>query len=256
MAADLGYNPTFYPILMSTPMARATLAKEKVETRRVIKNPGFSDEVWQQGTPHNGADAIMREGPYLRVAYDEETDRCGDRVECPYGVAGGRLWVRETWQLQYSAPWLGGGKVGPHTEVKVGYKASYRNKRESVRRTLFDPKQREQADRAMKHGSSFRPGIHMSRWACRMILELTSVRVERVQDINIVGVQREGLKHCTKDGELFKWGWEGLPWTDWYMGKATEAFEALWDQINAARGYSWESNPFVWVLGFTLLEEK
>lgn len=79
---------------------------------------------------------------------------------------------------------------------------------------------------------SWRPSIHMPRWASRITLEITAVRVERLQEISEADVQAEG---CT-----------GSP-----FGKAADAmlFPTLWDSINAKK-HPWESNPWVWVVEF------
>ena len=67
-------------------------------------------------------------------------------------------------------------------------------------------------------------------------------------------VRAEGLQQCTKDGMLYKWGWDDLPWTDWHEDGAVNAFHALWDGLNAGRGYAWETNPWAWVLCFKYME--
>jgi hypothetical protein len=78
------------------------------------------------------------------------------------------------------------------------------------------------------------PPIHMPRWASRISLEITGVRVERVQDISEADALAEGVDRTNTS----------LP------GYATERFRRLWDSINAARGFGWEVNPWVWVIEF------
>ncbi|MBT3390324.1 MAG: hypothetical protein HN413_07920, partial [Chloroflexi bacterium] len=81
------------------------------------------------------------------------------------------------------------------------------------------------------HGDNWRPSIFMPRWACRIILDIVYVRVERVQEISEDDAIAEG---CT--GEHFDLAVNDFIW--------------LWDSINAKRGFSWESNPWVWVVEF------
>jgi hypothetical protein len=96
------------------------------------------------------------------------------------------------------------------------------------------------------------PSIHMPRWASRITLELTGVRVERVQDIcghgaALEGVQRESNYGCWPDDDY-----------DAFVAEedrlAVAAYRTLWDSLNAARGYGWDVNPWVWVLEFRRLE--
>ena len=81
----------------------------------------------------------------------------------------------------------------------------------------------------------WRPSIHMPRWASRITLNATSVRVERVQDISNLGAFAEGTPDLrTHDN-------------DWDL---RDCYSHLWDSINAKRGFGWDSNPWVWVVGF------
>ncbi len=83
-------------------------------------------------------------------------------------------------------------------------------------------------------GKPWRPSIHMPRWASRIDREITEVRVERVKDTTEEDAKAEGIRGVpTALGVLYK-----------------PAFSRLWDSINTKRGYSWESNPWVWVLTF------
>lgn len=81
----------------------------------------------------------------------------------------------------------------------------------------------------------WRPSIHMPRWACRLWLEVLNVRVERVQEISNLDAHDEGI-----DG----------PYDDGIPHEVIDKFIDLWDSLNAKRGYSWASNPWVWVIEF------
>lgn len=135
-------------------------------------------------------------------------------LPCPYGTTGDRLWVRETW-----AVW-GQFRDGP------GY--CYR------------------AD-GNQHGVTWKPSIHMARRVSRITLEVTGVRVERIQDISEADAQREG------------WDLSNLDPMQTYdpvsMRKAREWFAGLWDHINGPRGYGWQANPWVWVVEFRRVEQ-
>ena len=78
----------------------------------------------------------------------------------------------------------------------------------------------------------WRPSIHMPRWASRLLLEVKAVRVERLQEIS--------------EDDAFA---EGISGGDW-LGNPVGTYRELWDSINAKRGHSWESNPWVWVVEF------
>ena len=93
-----------------------------------------------------------------------------------------------------------------------------------------------------------RPSIHMPRWASRITLEITAVRVERLQDINTDDAKAEGLRPiigCT--GTINAWQ---SPAVDRGRALAVDAFADLWDSINAKRGFGWDANPWVWVVSF------
>ncbi len=119
----------------------------------------------------------------------------------PYGRPGDQLWVRETWLED--------------TVGNIRYRAT---------------------ERAVQDGNwKWRPSIFMPRWASRISLEVTAVRVERVRDISEEDARAEGV--------------DSIVATDTYSSYRM-GFRKLWDSINAKRGYSWESNPWVWVVEF------
>jgi hypothetical protein len=127
-------------------------------------------------------------------------------VRCPYGRPGDRLWVRETWRCaDYGRRHQAQGMV------------HYRADAESM--------------------GAWRPSIFMPRWASRLTLEVTGVRVERIQNISLDDMRAEGVRPNNEASLLWR---ETL----------TENFRTLWDDINAKRGYSWQANPWVWVIEF------
>lgn len=89
----------------------------------------------------------------------------------------------------------------------------------------------------------WKPSIHMPKEAARIWLEVTDVRVERLQEITEEAARAEGITRV-EDGKWeseFRLGWFDRP---------IKAFRALWDSLNAKRGYGWETNPWVWVIEF------
>lgn len=134
---------------------------------------------------------------------------------CPYGVPGDRLWVRESWRTVWSSD----------EEPPRSFDASYRFWYE--------------ADAPHQDGyGKLRPSIHMPRAACRLVLEVVSVRVECLMDISEAdalaeGVDREVVAGYSRAG----------------VGRAAAfAFRDLWTSING--GDSWDANPWVWVVAF------
>jgi hypothetical protein len=159
------------------------------------------------------------------------TDEYGDHhiKPCPYGQPGDRLWVRETWG------------VAPPVELSVIEKMRADWVIYRADGGLFDRQQR------------WRPSIHMPRWASRITLEIMNVRVERLQGISEEDAKAEGITELAPD--MFD---VDLPpeQDDSPHPTARDAFENLWDSINAERGYGWEANPWVWVIEFKRLEAK
>jgi len=142
-----------------------------------------------------------------------------ERRDCPFGQPGDTLWVRETFLVQPEL-WAAG-----HSPQPVHYAS--------------DTPRNQAEDYALK------PSIHMPRWASRITLKITDIRVERLQDISTDDAAREGITYAPGSYEL--------EWMTPYQRerKRLADFQAMWDTINAKRGYPWESNPYVWVLEFS-----
>ncbi len=191
---------TDHPILFTGDMVQAIL-DGKTQTRRIIKPQ-----------PENGNSYFM---------YGDKKDlklleNIG--IKCPYGSPGDRLWVRETW-LAYHVP---------DSHYGICYKES-RDGQYEGRFSAALP----QAEKYWTGEDKWRPSIHMPKWACRLWLEVISVRVERVQEISEADIKAEGVFQGN-DGPKIR----------------QIRFMGLWDSINAKRGYGWASNPWVWVIEF------
>lgn len=194
------------PILFSAEMVKAILDGRKTKTRRVIKPiPASVDNV----------DGV----PYVE-------DEFGDWHElikfCPY-VPGMTLWVRESYRLGQA----------PRDEEGQGV-ALYADNSHKYHPDL-DPS-RQNWCRSWKK----RPSIFMPRWASRITLRVTGVRVERLQEITDTDAIAEGI---TLTGSIDRTGLT--------TGQPVDDFATLWDSINAKRGHGWDSNPYVWVIEFT-----
>jgi hypothetical protein len=141
-------------------------------------------------------------------------------IKCPYGQPGDRLWVRETWREQ---------PVGEDGENEIQYKADFN--------------EGELACYGRRGGHSprpWKPSIHMFRHMSRILLEVVSVRVERVQDISLEDAIAEGF------GVEITLKTSDYPVVD---------FRLYWDLINGKK-YPWGANPWVWAIEFKKLEVK
>jgi hypothetical protein len=213
------------PIIFSTDMVRAILAGLKTQTRRIASfiplheglNFGWSGLKaghYFTDAPEHGWVLRARRGD---GCWEDKTDRSF----CRYGLPGDRLWVRETWAVSKEFDRLPGSKIPEAGHEKVWY--------------LADGPKPEWAGRT-------RSARFMPRWASRIVLDVVNLRLERVQKITPADVVAEGIIK-TEDGSYL--GPDGYP-----HGHAWEAFSRLWDSINAKRGYSFDSNPWVWVIEF------
>jgi len=201
------------PILFSGEMVRAILDGRKTMTRRVIKpQPPISWDVCEPVEHTSGVFCFYR---------SSDTDFHGYK-KCPYGQHGDRLWVKETWSQFAPRPKPGDGVP---ENACIDYRADY--SASALRRGL-------DSDGDPYKPPSWRPLIHMPRWASRINLEVVSVRVERVQDISEDDARAEGISNPL--GSL-----------------ALNIFPSLWDSINLKRGYGWDTNPWVWVIEFKRL---
>jgi hypothetical protein len=201
------------PILFSAPMVRAILAGTKTQTRRAIKfKPWHQIEERDDGTPW----------PWMQ----SDDNDAGVWLRCPYGVPGDRLWVRETHALKnrYKNVWCEYAADGHRAAVPAP---------EFV--TVSRP--------------GMRPSIHMPRWASRITLQITDVRVEQLQDISEPDAIAEGVtEHQTLDGRR-SCNIDGGPMM---ACGPIPAYRALWEQINGPE--SWDENPWVWVVEFRRAE--
>lgn len=200
------------PILFSGAMVRALLAGTKTQTRRVMK---------PQPTGFVGGPGVkLRDGsPAPLVPIDEDVAPVGREIRCPYGAAGDRLWVRESFCHLYR----------DNTEPPARRPEDVAYMADGITPDLY------------AYGP-WKPSIHMPRWASRITLVVTGVRVERLQDISKADALAEGV-NVHQDHH-------GKPTTSIYS--PVQAYRDLWEQINGPG--SWDANPWVWAVDFKRLE--
>ena len=192
------------PILFSAPMVRAILEGRKSQTRRVLKG------------------STEFKGPYNPAYLEAHRGAPGWKTICPYGVPGDRLWVKET------------SIIAPKY-FNDGKDCNARDE-EGVPRIVQYLATNPNRDAANDYHLKVSPSIFMFRWASRITLEITDVRVQRLQEITEEDARAEGYHPKINDS---------LP--DW---TAKESFKILWDSLNAKRGLDWDKNPWVWALSF------
>ena len=198
------------PILFSAPMVRAILEGRKTMTRRVVKL-------------RHGADVVVTNGQVWKPA---RVDYAG-YVDCPYGQVGDRLWVRESWKhIEGGAVYDAAGGIMDSNDPETIYRASRPN-----------------------HSGPWKPSIHMPRWASRILLEVTGVRVEQLNEISEADAKAEGAMFHDGRG-IGHSGWRH-DYKDVHAN-ARSSFARLWESINGPG--SWEANPFVWVIEFKRID--
>lgn len=221
------------PILFSSSMVRAILEGRKTQTRRVV-----------QFRKHGNGEHALRYKHPLGAVFGCDCSGCRGNsthsclIECPYGVPGDRLWVREAWRM---FSWMDDppALAGEHSHG-LKYKLEYRAD-EAEGRTFYPDDSLygkvKAAATPWEREDKWRPSIFMPRWASRILLEVTDIRVERVQQIGIYDIQAEGL---AIDGLIAGYEVE----LDYAPGDhpedfreaAQDQFAELWDSINSKRG--------------------
>jgi hypothetical protein len=200
------------PILFKGPLVRAILSGQKTVTRRPLKMP---HGLW-------------------------ETSATGELVptpaNCPYGKPGDRLWVRETWS-----------DVNLQGAPGIAYRAdddvrdlmedeSFLDERGAF--NYDDPRSKPypfacwSEDLIAGNEGRWRPSIHMPRWVSRILLEVTAVRVERLQDISTEQIIAEGLSTTLREHD------------------AEVDLRRQWRDLWESTGGDWVANPWVWVVEF------
>lgn len=237
------------PILMNGAMVRATLDDIKTQTRRIVKlphqNPLGQWEPMQIGGPDGGR---LSNGATIPLQGGIWHTRTGDSLICPHGQPGDRLYVRETyyafgrWETRFSAKkkrdeWH-------FVDMTRDTDRLYQFGTESIEPCL------RTRDQEILPTWWKRPSIFMLREASRILLEIVSVQVERLQDISEQDAIAEGIIPHVRGG----WHWhphdpsDPEDWHQFGYKTAQYAYESLWQSITGPG--SWDANPWVWVVEF------
>ena len=239
------------PILFSGPMVQAILKGTKSQTRRVVKNcKQFAD--WD-ATPADAYDSIIDaesgEATFL-VAGDHGWV---NTVKCPYGKIGDVLWVRETFYAYGKWVKNGHSKTGKQQWkfVDLYDNGTYPDNHYKY---MDGPPLRVQTGKSDVIGWYKRPSLFMLRAACRIRLQITDVRVERLQDISESDAKNEGIESFRPvpgDGPaetMYKMYLPPPPHYQQWSVSPVHSFKSLWRKINGTE--SWDQNPWVWVINF------
>lgn len=212
-------------MIFNCEMVQAILNDRKTQTRRIV---------------NSSTDNSLR----LREQYPHKHYN----INCPFGQPGDRIWVRETFQ----------GPLFDYEQME-----SYLEDRSKFEKPEFcqyaaDGKPAPEyydADDNLHCG--WRPSIHMPRWASRILLEITAVRVERLNSISEIDANHEGMLFTDYGVGRFGQQRPGFSYkptthTDQCLPNARMAFASLWESIYG--DYTWRANPWVWVIEFKRVE--
>lgn len=214
------------PILMNAEMVRATLEDRKTQTRRVI-NPQ----------------------PDLPDGWNTNSHVSDIADYCPFGKPGERIWVRETCWIW--GRWYKNGKTATGRQ-KWQFKAN---------RTVaahFDPNNAQNAIKGTPRERSAywkRPSIFMPRRACRLLLDVKLIRVERLNDISDTDAIAEGIRYRHELDPCGSCHYQSQIEPNKGFNSPVAAFRELWDSLNASRGYGWDTNPWCWIIEFERVKD-
>lgn len=216
-------------ILFSAPMVRAILAGRKTQTRRIMKSQPYTLRTEGFGYP-------TKQGGFVSL----QSEHCLN--ECHFGKKGDRLWVRESFLID----WVGFDRGPlPRTEPIFDWRdnAYYRADGECC-------EQIPECCCAEYAGKTpWRNSLFMPRWASRITLEITEVRVQRLQDISEEDAKAEGIERV---GERFKGYMRLVDGREYDPALAVTSFSQLWETIHGDG--AWQSNPWVWAITFKVVK--
>lgn len=203
-------------MIFNAEMVRAILNGSKTQTRRIVKSQ----------YQHESQQLVKCEDGLFRWWIRGAQIPHGGPVNQKYGKVGDRIWVRETW-----------AEAGAGAPELTLYRANY-------------PEHVPSHYENITPVSDIRwtPSIHMPRWASRILLEITAVRVERLNAISDKDAQAEGLERYNDDGIVY--------YGPYGRGdcRPERAFSELWQSIYGES--SWQANPWVWVIEFKRVEAR
>lgn len=221
------------PIIFSSEMVQAILEGRKTQTRRVIKVTKKTE--WL--LTYNWTDEYIKNPDNYLVD------------DCPYGAIGDRLWVREKWRIvwwgedPYKIEYADGTILSEPGDSSDYDNDAYARLTEQCSKDCDNARLEVDGEGyyILMDGvipTRWRSPIYMPRWASRIMLEITNVRVERIQEMSPIDTVAEGVYH-----PQLNYGIAEGPY-------AIATFANYWDSLNEKRGYPWSSNPWVWVIEF------
>ncbi|HGN9444719.1 TPA: hypothetical protein ACK0KV_003762 [Raoultella ornithinolytica] len=231
-------------MIFNAEMVRAILDGRKKQTRRIMKvqpsedftpmnmalEPDYKARWYTPGTADKDGYLQPANKEVFGVANENEG------YSCPFGAVGDRIWVRETFQ----------GPLFDYEQMEAFLEDSSKFEKPEFCQYAADGGHRpeyQDADDNLRHG--WRPSIYMSRWASRILLEITDVRVERLNSISQEDAQAEGLELT---------GWRPTysdPDSGGEVMTPYDNFAELWSSIYGDE--SWQANPWVWVIEFKVV---
>lgn len=230
------------PILFSGPMIRAILDGRKTQTWRAVKPKEPYPAHLYDGYPVRAA--LLETGEW---GWIQDGCTVGFVGRCPYGQPGDRLWVRETFVVEDTYEYEGdhimptdGCPVRAEGDDLFGKWHLIPHYRATEPEPHIVPCDLEDGT---DDGTRWTSSRYMPRWASRIMLEVTGVRVERLEDITCEDAKAEGVEPCDCPQPLKEQHNEYLC-----------AFQELWERLNAKRGYGWGENPWCWVISFKRIE--
>lgn len=220
-------------MIFNAEMVRVLLDDRKTQTRRIMKPQPEPCPRGGHWWPSNVFKTMLHVEEEMQNGKGGWGGLVGDA--CPFGDVGDRIWVRETFQ----------GPLFDYEQMESYLEDSSKFEKPEFCQYAADGKPAPEyydADDNLRHG--WRPSIHMPRWASRILLEITDVRVERLNAISEEDARAEGIIDggCLNCGEPEPCGCAN-PEPD-----ATDAFAYLWQSIYGQE--NWNANPWVWVIEF------
>jgi hypothetical protein len=215
------------PVIFNGEMVRSILEGRKKQARYIVTPQPINSKVGMVNACYCGHPELWL------VDGDVGSYTCNGLIApewlCPFGVIGDRLWVRETFA------------IGLCTESTLAYKATH--KPDDLEEGWFEK-------------IEWKRSSHMPRWASRINLEITGVRVERLKDITEEDASYEGMSFTDYRLDRFNqqragWLWKKSSKYEECLQSARSAFGNLWESIHSEE--SWNANPLVWVLEFKRL---
>ncbi|HFE4591119.1 TPA: hypothetical protein ACF26R_004323 [Klebsiella quasipneumoniae subsp. similipneumoniae] len=232
-------------MIFNAEMVRAILDDRKTQTRRIMKPQPEPCPRGGHWWPSNVFKTMLHVEEEMQNGKGGWGGLVGDA--CPFGDVGDRIWVREAYRFPASLDDVSPTGVG-EMAVATGYRKPWAPTFYEFTGTFSDGWKGFETPPKVSNAGKLRPSIHMPRWASRILLEITDVRVERLNAISEEDARAEGIIDggCLNCGEPEPCGCAN-PEPD-----ATDAFAYLWQSIYGQE--SWNANPWVWVIEFESVE--